>query len=160
MGAVRWVWVWVRVVVVIPFDEPLHRACRKPTGGVRVTYGSRNRISGTNSSSSSTSSSDKQPPLEISPPLGQMRHSKSTSQYDSIGKQLAMSKTIIRDTLRKVIDIAFGGGSDEPHIESLGSSAMTVNHTASSSKGRNQEKVCTRSLHARTGRVFLLVEYL
>lgn len=67
-----------------------------------------------------------------------MGHLKFTSQYDSTGKQLALSKNIygIRDAFRNVINIAFGGGSDEPHTRSSASSAMSVDHSASSSKGR------------------------
>ena len=110
----------------------------KSTRGVRATYGSRNRTSRANSSSFSTSNSDEQLPLAILPPPEQMRHSKSTSQYDSTGKQLALSKNIygIRDAFRNVINIAFGGGSDEPHTRSSASSAMSVDQAASSSKGR------------------------
>jgi len=110
----------------------------KPTGGVRITYGSRGRISRTNSSSLSSSNPDEQPPLAILPPPEQMHHSKSTSQYDSTGKQLALSRNVygIRDAFRNVINIAFGGVSDEPHTKSSASSAVAVDHVASSSKGR------------------------
>ena len=67
-----------------------------------------------------------------------MGHLKSTSQYDSTGRQLALSKNIygIRDAFRNVINIAFGGGSDEPHTRSSASSAMSVDHSASSPKVR------------------------
>ncbi|KAF9649435.1 hypothetical protein BDM02DRAFT_3268758 [Thelephora ganbajun] len=113
-------------------------AVGKSTGGVRVTYGSRTRISRTNSSSFSSSNSDELPPLAILPPPGQMHHSRSTSQYDSTGKQLALSKNIygIRDAFKNVINIAFGCGSDEPHTRSSGSSAVSVDCVASSSKRR------------------------
>jgi len=110
----------------------------KSTGGVRITYGSRNRISRTNSSSSSTSNSDELPPLSILPPPEQTHHSRSTSQYDSTGKQLALSKSIygIRDAFRNVINIAFGCGSDEPHTRSSASSAISANRVDLSPKGR------------------------
>ena len=110
----------------------------KSAGGVRVTYGSRNRISRTNSSSSSSSSLDEQPPLTILPPPEHTHHSKSTSQYDSTGKQLALSKGIygIRDAFKNVINIAFGGGSDDPHTRTSASSTASVDHAASCSRGR------------------------
>jgi hypothetical protein len=49
-----------------------------------------------------------------------------------------LSKNIygIRDAFRNVINIAFGGGSDEPHTRSSTSSAVSVDHATSSSKGR------------------------
>jgi len=49
-----------------------------------------------------------------------------------------LSKNIygIRDAFRNVINIAFGGGSDEPHTRSSASSAMSVHHSTSGSKGR------------------------
>jgi len=52
--------------------------------------------------------------------------------------QLALAKNIygIRDVFRNVINIAFGGGSDEPHTRSSASSAVSVDQAASSSKGR------------------------
>lgn len=108
----------------------------KPTGSARITYGSRNKLSRTNSSSLSTSNSDEPPPLMILPPPEQMHHSKSNSQYDSTGKQLSLSKSIygIRDAFRNVINIAFGGGLDEPHTRSSASSAISVDHATSSSK--------------------------
>lgn len=67
-----------------------------------------------------------------------MNHPKSTSQYDSTGKQLALSKKIygIRDAFRNVINIAFGCGSDELHTRTSTSSAASVDHAASSPKGR------------------------
>ena len=113
-------------------------ACRKSTAGVRITYGSRNRISRTNTSSLSSSNSDEPPPLTVLPPPGQIHNPKSTSQYDSTGQQLALSKKIygIRDAFRNVINIAFGCGPDEPHSRTSASSAMSADHTASSSKGR------------------------
>lgn len=100
-----------------------------------VTYSSRNRISRTNSSSSN---SGDPPPLAILPPPEQIHYHKSTSQYDSTGEQLALSKAIygIRDAFRNVINTAFGCGSDELHTRSSASSAMSVDRTASSSKGR------------------------
>jgi len=109
-----------------------------PTGGVRITYGSRGRISRTNSSSFLSSNSDEQPPLVILPPPEQMHHSKSTSQYDSTGKQLALSRNIygIRDAFRNVINAAFGGASDELHTRSSAFSAVAVDNVASSSKRR------------------------
>ena len=113
-------------------------ASGKPAGGVRVTYGSRRTISRTNSSSSSSFNPDEQPPLTILPPPEHIHHPKSTSQYDSTGKQLALSKSIygIRDALRNVVNIAFGGGPDEPHTRSSASSAMSADHDVPSLKGR------------------------
>ena len=110
----------------------------KPTGGVRITYGSRRTLSRTNSSSSSSSNADEPPPLTILPPPEQIIFSKSTSQYDSTGKQLALSKSIygIRDAFRNVVNIAFGGGPDEPHTRSSASSAMSTDHGVASPKGR------------------------
>ena len=110
----------------------------KSTGGVRITYGSRNRIARANSSSLSSSNSDEPPPLTILPPPELTHHHKSTSQYDSTGKQLALSKGVygIRDAFRNVINIAFGTGSGEPHTRSSGSSAVSVDQAASSPKGR------------------------
>lgn len=110
----------------------------KSTGGIRITYSSRNKLSRTNSSSSSTSNSDERPPLTILPPPEQIHHSKSTSQYDSTGNLLALSKNIygIRDAFKNVISIAFGSVSDEPHTRSSTSSAASVDQAASSSKGR------------------------
>jgi hypothetical protein len=66
-----------------------------------------------------------------------MHHSKSTSQYDSTGRQLALSKNIygIRDAFRNVINIAFGCGPDEPHTRTSASSAVSVESAASTSKG-------------------------
>ena len=108
------------------------------TGGVKATYGSRNRISRTNSSSFSSLNSDEPPPLAILPPPEQIHHHKSTSQYDSTGKQLALSKGIygIRDAFKNVITIAFGCGSDEPHTRTSASSAVSVDHSASRPRGR------------------------
>ena len=105
---------------------------------MKVTYGSRNRISRTNSSSFLPANSDEPPPLAILPPPEQVHHHKSTSQYDSTGKQLALSKGIygIRDAFKNVITIAFGGGSDEPHTRTSTSSTVSVDDSASGSKGR------------------------
>ena len=52
--------------------------------------------------------------------------------------ELALAKNVygIRDAFRNVINIAFGGGSDEPHTRSSASSVVPVDPTASSSKGR------------------------
>jgi len=113
-------------------------ASGKLTGGVRITYGSRNRISRTNSSFFSTSNSDERPPLTILPPPEQIHHSKSTSQYDSTGNLLTLSKNIygIRDAFRNVINIAFGAVSDESHTRSSASSTASVDQAASSSKVR------------------------
>ena len=49
-----------------------------------------------------------------------------------------MSKKIygIRDAFRNVINIAFGCGSDEPHTRTSTSSTASIDHAASSSKGR------------------------
>ena len=109
----------------------------KSTGGVKATYGSRNRMSRTNSSSFSSVNSDEPPPLGILPPE-QIHHHKSTSQYDSTGKQLALSKGIygIRDAFKNIITIAFGCGSDEPHTRTSASSVLSVDPSASSPKGR------------------------
>jgi len=104
---------------------------------VKVTYGSRNRISRTNSSSSSPASSDEPPPLAILPPPEQVHHHKSTSQYDSTGKQLALSKGIygIRDAFKNVITIAFGCGLDEPRARASTSSTISTDDSTSSPKG-------------------------
>ena len=109
----------------------------KSTGGVKITYGSRNRISRTNSSSFSPANSDEPPPLAILPPPEQIHHHKSTSQYDSTGKQLALSKGIygVRDAFKNVMTIAFGYGSDEPHTRTSSSSTVSADDSASGSKG-------------------------
>lgn len=113
-------------------------ASGKSTGGVRITYGSRNRISRTSSSSSSSTGTYEHPPLAVLPPPEQMHHSKSSSQYDSTGNQLALSKNIygIRDTFRNVINIAFGGGRDGPSTKGSTSSAVLTDTAASSSNER------------------------
>lgn len=105
---------------------------------MKVTYGSRNRISRTNSSSFSLADPDEPPPLAIIPPPEQVHPHKSTSQYDSTGKQLALSKGIygVRDAFKNVITIAFGCGSDEPHTKTSASSTISLEDSASGSKGR------------------------
>ena len=62
-----------------------------------------------------------------------MHHSKSTSQYDSTGNQLSLSKNIygIRDAFRNVINISFGGGWDDPRSRNSAPSAMSVDNAAS-----------------------------
>ena len=120
------------------FASAVASASGKSTGGVRITYGSRNRISRTNSSSSSSTGTYEHPPLAVLPPPEQMHHSKSSSQYDSTGNQLALSKNIygIRDTFRNVINIAFGGGRNEPSTKGSTSSAVLTDTAASSSNER------------------------
>ena len=67
-----------------------------------------------------------------------MRHSKSTSQYDSTGNQLSLSKSIygIRDAFRNVTNIAFGGGRDAPQSRNSAPSSVSADNTASTSKRR------------------------
>ena len=110
----------------------------KSTVATRSTYSSRNRISRTNSSSFSLNNPEEPPPLTTLPPPEQMHHSKSSSQYDSTGNQLALSRSIygIRDAFKNVINIAFGGGWDDPCSRGSVSSGTLVDNTALSSKGR------------------------
>lgn len=65
-----------------------------------------------------------------------MRHSKSTSQYDSTGNQLLLSKNVygVRDAFRNVINIAFGGGRDDSNSRSSASSSVPVDNDSSATE--------------------------
>jgi hypothetical protein len=106
----------------------------KSTGGAKATHSSRNRISRTNPSSSSSIHLD-EPPLAVLPPPDLMRHSKSTSQYDSTANQLSLSKNIygIRDAFKNIICIAFGGGREVSCSRNSAPSAMSVDNATSTS---------------------------